>query len=1440
MKKILRLVTTSVLTLTLVACGEASSSVSSSVSSTPASSSVSSPTSSFAAVSSITLTPAATNDLTQVVGSLKTVVIRAALNAGTNPATPLEWYVDNVRSNQTGSTFEFTPSIAGAFKVQAKVGATLSNVIDVTVGAGSSTITVSTPVWKTASQVEITGDAGAEVTVTGATLAATSYYDLVAKKYILNFTTPLTQGAELTVTMKKSGSQDRVVTTTYETRKVEVNTFKIDTVAATAEADGSYEVERPNILKPATGFINDLSTAVEIKFKSANLDATLVSYKIERLSAPTGADAFATVQSVVDVAADNAGGLGINLSFDREDALGAYVFRVTLGTTQREVTVNLVEPKATLELVETAIGTPKFEVFYNQTGSATKVGITPAANGNFEITKDYLTDEYKKFEFTFDASNISVPANLLGTTTQNISTPSNQMLVSLAAPGGLTFMRVNTVNGTPQQLQFGTAQFRNEQNLKVEQYVDSTTPVGNYVYTVRILQLGTEIHKETVTVTVKDPVAALELSATATDPAALRWESTTVKRAVTATVAAITHVSADAWDGSTPALGEYRIADTTKLYQWSFASATASAPSWVEKTSPTYVVVKSAGTVPTSIYKYSATAASPIVVGYAEANIISTKNTYTADENEFDIGPGTTVLSYIYDETANKVFSYVTNAWTDVTSSLTYKTALSAELLAHPTTAATKYFDPIESKLWEVKGDAKATDLTVASKALTVQKPTRTGLDTITVKINAELENFVSPANPTATLANSFVDTIASPNVVRDFVTYKKSYTGPMTLDAAKNVRDVLAAFIIRKDSTSTSALPYTDLNSDGNWDSGESGIKNRLTVDPQGFDEFMSGGATYNIDGAFEFPINFETPVGSYVFTLQVGALTETITVNVTAATPSINLVVEDVKTNKLITPASNVYTVALNSLGEAEVAFDYELFNMRPATATGPYTIAFSATTTFPDWSDTRSDTAEFSLVGDNDGVLQSRGTTGLNKVLHRNAPSAGAAASLVLDEVGDYSFSVTVGGATKAWTVRVVAFPVLTQNAIYLGTGTRSMTPATTAQTVVNGVAVVPVDTDVIHLEVTGTNVPAVSYYEIVRNSGLIGNAVTSNVFLNQFDKLTLTASKGIIPVDITGHRNLGINVFSVFLYNSAMEVIGLSEFRYNVVNENTSSMVVTNTEYALINNVVTMNLYQDKDTPFGFVNDQRAAVDLFTDSDTKAILLKKIMTELGLKSGAVGAALSAFDETLPSSGAITGIVLAVTAADETKTLNTTKNAALNTAIDGLLTSLTAAESAALAADTTRTLVLDIGTDAKPDSITIVVNLFAPEVVAPTVTEIRILDGQTYRSIPVGTATTGTYKWNETHFTQIQVVFSEPVFATAANTFDVDIAGVDFVNSVVFTTGFKTVIDMKVDVTDAINLNKFVTGAIPFTIPAAAVTDRFGNTNAEKVITVTFTAP
>jgi membrane carboxypeptidase/penicillin-binding protein PbpC len=180
MKKILRLVTTSVLTLTLVACGEASSSVSSSVSSSASSSVASSSVaSSFAAVTSITLAPAATDALTQVVGSLKTVVINASFNTGVNPDLRVSWLVNGVESKQTGRAFEFTPTAAGVFKIKARVGTVESQEQTVTVTAqGVSTLSITSHEFVSTTRLEVVATGGATVVVTGATLDKdASFYD---------------------------------------------------------------------------------------------------------------------------------------------------------------------------------------------------------------------------------------------------------------------------------------------------------------------------------------------------------------------------------------------------------------------------------------------------------------------------------------------------------------------------------------------------------------------------------------------------------------------------------------------------------------------------------------------------------------------------------------------------------------------------------------------------------------------------------------------------------------------------------------------------------------------------------------------------------------------------------------------------------------------------------------------------------------------------------------------------------------------------------------------------------------------------------------------------------------------------------------------------------------------------------------------------------------
>jgi hypothetical protein len=291
---------------------------------------------------------------------------------------------------------------------------------------------------------------------------------------------------------------------------------------------------------------------------------------------------------------------------------------------------------------------------------------------------------------------------------------------------------------------------------------------------------------------------------------------------------------------------------------------------------------------------------------------------------------------------------------------------------------------------------------------------------------------------------------------------------------------------------------------------------------------------------------------------------------------------------------------------------------------------------------------------------------------------------------------------------------------------------------------------------------------------------------------------------------------------------MEVIGFKEFRYNIVNANTTTMVVTDTDYILTNNTVTMNLYQN--AAHAFKNEKGTTVAIAGASGSNIALLEFIIGELGLGAPAVDSpfALEAFNDATEEASKFDALGLTATI----RTINPSTVDALTTAVTELKTSLALVTASQLAASVSKSLVIDVGTDAKPNRITVNVNLIKLETVKPFVTEIRILDGLNYRSIPVGTKTTETYKWNEAYFTKIQLVFSEPVLVTAKLQVT---AGGNFVEAATSTLP-RTVIDMVLSANTA-NKNEFVPGEIPFAIAQDLVTDLHGNTNAAKSIDVTF---
>jgi len=558
------------------------------VSSTPATSSSvasSSVASSFATVTSITLAPAATDALTQVVGSLKTVVINASFNTGVNPDLRVSWLVNGVESKQTGRAFEFTPTVAGVFKIKARVGTVESQEQTVTVtaqGTVTTAVTITSHTFVSPTRLEVLATAGAVVTLTGATLDKTeSFYDLEGKKYVLILDEALEQGDAVKVTLTKQGYTTAEQTFTFDTRKVELDvealkvTYKNAITAGTVTLGAdSITLVRPHVLA-ADGGINDADVPYFFPVLVSSIDGEEVNFSVTRLSAPAGAKDPVLTSGSVDIEDDELStDVEININIERTTPLGDYVYLVTVGSEEKTITITVVDTTPTLELddelevnatTDTSFLVEKhvLNAAGNAYSDAVKSGVAEVG-GKFEVTKDYLLAEvsYQEINFTFNATNINVPTNLLGTLNQPNNVNPNQILVSLAGPNGISFMRVDTTNHNQIPLPTPKA-FRNEEFINVEQIVDSTTPVGDYVYTVRILQLGTEIHRDTVTVTVKDPTAKLSFTGVQTVPTVM--DNTNVLTGPLYLGAEITFVDEDAPD-VTGADGELWF-DMSDLYE---------------------------------------------------------------------------------------------------------------------------------------------------------------------------------------------------------------------------------------------------------------------------------------------------------------------------------------------------------------------------------------------------------------------------------------------------------------------------------------------------------------------------------------------------------------------------------------------------------------------------------------------------------------------------------------------------------------------------------------------------------------------------------------------------------------------------------------------------------------------------------------------------------
>jgi hypothetical protein len=1138
MKKILRLVTTSVLTLTLVACGEASSSVASSTTS----SSVSSPvTSTFAAVTRIDLS-AATDSLTQVLGAQKAVVVTATLSANANPATAVEWFVDGAKSNQTGRVFEFTPAKAGKFVISARVGS-VNSTNTYTVNVGAPAFKVESAKFTDNKTIEIKAPAGASVAVTGNELLAESRYDIVKGTYFLNLKTALKQGDSATVTFTtESGTVTQVVT--FDTR--ELNIASVSGTGVKDNKDGTYDITRPHIINPVGELLNTTVNPITVTFDADNMKANQVAFTIDRISAPVGADAFLNQIGLTNILLDKDSTAGqFVIPVSRTTPLGAYVFEKKLGTLTKRVTLNVVAPEAAIKFAdiknatdgfdlgvfkgeissklfifedEASIGTTSkrstktFNLVYKPAGFAGLVGVPANADGSFDIVKEYLpiANAFKEFYFDLNGEFFSVPTNAL----EQASISPNQVQLSVLAPDGLPQMRAQLA--TQVALPTLGSGFRDKFNLPaVVQRVDNSTVVGKYTYTLRVLQAGVEIFKKEVVINVKDFEQKSTLTASVGDA------STMFASIFTTFKNELAIPALDAADG-------YMITSSI-----SASPSVAENYSLIKEKLEGNFVTKTGFAVltPFNFTTYTAArtkfvtdflAALPFRNGVAfSAQDESANNTALRNKFLQFFSPYTSTISanalVITDGNSEAIFASATGAKAVlIVTGLT--DAMITKLSATPTTTTTQelyntakatyekkvadLFPTYEDYLAVITRNSTTELKPNASGVYIVEKPAVQGLDTKTLTFDLELQKFESKTNAAATVANSFVN-----NVRKELIPLVKNVSGPGLLpNSAFNTANTKIAIQLNESGTSESVATVDTLE-----------VPTASTYVSYVAPTFGSSAERpvasqqVTIENIFAIDVEFLTPNGDYTFNLNIGNIVKTITVRVVNPVPVVDFKLVPTATDgisgNLFTydAVADVYNFTLGAkpssadADKARFKLSLETSNIIPASGKMAYTFIKST----PDNSTTESNLANVTVVGGNDGkyslTTADGGIVGLRLGIE-----------IQFTTKGTYVYDLTLGGTRKVITIVVAEYPNLSDVELLVGTSKVNTFDSRflLADTV-----------KAFSINAKGVNLPSSDvFYSLT-----IGDTVDANIRSSQTDLVRATAgtfdSGNIRPLDLT---------------------------------------------------------------------------------------------------------------------------------------------------------------------------------------------------------------------------------------------------------------------------------------------------------------------------------
>jgi hypothetical protein len=869
-------------------------------------------------------------------------------------------------------------------------------------------------------------------------------YDIKEGKYVIELKTALVQGGSATVTLTRDGLTASKLFT-FDTRKVD-----LAITGQTAKADGSFEITRPHNLTSVTASADNttIDTYV-VGVKVTNLKSASAEFKVETLSKPVGAIGdilVPTTNGQIEIASDAETSL-TNFTFkvDNETVPGTYEYQYTVSGVSKKLTVLIKDPVETIALVPWTAGvnrkaadgaavasTYSYDVKYTQTWATSGpsvgtsiggqvYGVAANADGSYDVVKDFFNvntagltnpasnEIYKTVEFRYKADNFDVPANFL---TQTETTP-NQLSVTVLGPNGLNFVRIQS--GLTQNVAFQTPiGFRAIVAAQtVTQIVDATTPVGAYTYTIKVTQSGVEILNKKVVINVKAPEAKLEFTGTSFNPT----------RAWTV-IAAAGNILGQV-DNTLPAGSETFANLGKQMYAVTTASNTVKLHTVVAEFSAgsALTIVGTVTTLPTTV----AAAGDTYILNTSGVFSLEVRNSGNAGWETsvaLSLGVGATsarpqskgtpavtlvVTDKYFSTTDNKVYTFTGYGFDDGVA-VTATTGTTLPVLGAQ--AMGSFFIDTDAaadvKLYSITEAASQVAIEIKNDVFEIEKPRAVGLDDLTLRFSLNVYNLQSLPNAQAAGADSFTNPI---NQLRTgFLTFNKTAFGPAAIDnnATANTADTKIGIVAPR---ATALSDELTLN-----------LADTVTT----YKLYGTQTNLLSISDVFTFPIRFLSASGDYVFTVQIGTLSKTVTVKVKDPVAKINFaVVTGGNFTKNATDGKyySTRTTPSDGAGNRTAALSLSINNVATSSE-APYIL--EVTDNLGNVVRTQNTVATTAKVG-NDGVVES--TAMLALIDSDN--------SIVFSTPGTYVYKLTLNGLTESITFVLEKYPSLDIEKVRIGT-------------------------------------------------------------------------------------------------------------------------------------------------------------------------------------------------------------------------------------------------------------------------------------------------------------------------------------------------------------------------------------------------------------------